>query len=543
MVEKKKILKQLVFFVCILIASSSIVNAQTTKARCPAGTALVSGTSKCCPSYNVNGKSIKATKTTNKNQCVYDLTGKGVYINKHVPGTDIYCVSNRSKDGCVGKSAQNMIESKTYTTTVYFQHSWGGGYKTKICKQAECQYVESYDGCPYGTYFAGWQKISGRGYTSGSYVQTTSDTSENYALTVKALCYYNKPPVTNNGTGETMQPQEIEKPEENVCPKSGNTEKMVNSTTYKFTYNLDGGHFIDGSTERTEIVNSKSIIGNLRLNPLKDGYKFISWQDETGKDFNFNEKPTKNINLKAKYEKLTDEEKDAYTCPKDYVLDPSNAKCYKYLKFNREGNTTSKASTDNIMQVPYQKNQNPTAGKAYNYTTYKYADGARMCYGYNSPNEGDPGVINPAQNGKRENIGKDNATYYFSEDGKTIEYDDQDTWKLVDSCNFGSKCSVDACTSIEGECEVTYSAIIFHSINATYTKKIDTTEIVEDKDNTSGENKDNKTNEDVAENPKTGTKLWIFITLGIVFSAIGVYYYHKYRKTEPKENENATLDN
>lgn len=74
-------------------------------------------------------------------------------------------------------------------------------------------------------------------------------------------------------------------------------------------------------------------------------------------------------------------------------------------------------------------------------------------------------------------------------------------------------------------------------------KKIDTTEIVEDKDNTSGENKDNKTNEDVAENPKTGTKLWIFITLGIVFSAIGVYYYRKYRKTEPKENENTTLDN
>jgi len=66
MVEKKKILKQLVFFVCILIASSSIVNAQTTRARCPAGTALISGTNKCCPSYNVNGKSIKVTETTKK---------------------------------------------------------------------------------------------------------------------------------------------------------------------------------------------------------------------------------------------------------------------------------------------------------------------------------------------------------------------------------------------------------------------------------------------------------------------------------------------
>lgn len=489
MVEKKKILKQLVFFVCILIASSSIVNAQTIT-KCPEGLTTCPGDSSKC--YR-KGSSMKT-----KPDCKYD--------KKQV----------------------------TYTTVIYVNDAGGKSYDTKICKQAQCNWNEVYNGCPYGTYFAGWQKVSGKVSVYGSYIYTTSDISSNYYGSVKALCYYNKPPVTNNGTSETMQPQEIEKPEENVCPKSGNTEKMVNSTTYKFTYNLDGGHFIDGSTERTEIVNSKSIIGNLRLNPLKDGYKFISWQDETGKDFNFNEKPTKNINLKAKYEKLTDEEKDAYTCPKDYVLDPSNAKCYKYLKFNREGNTTSKASTDNIMQVPYQKNQNPTAGKAYNYTTYKYADGARMCYGYNSPNEGDPGVINPAQNGKRENIGKDNATYYFSEDGKTIEYDDQDTWKLVDSCNFGSKCSVDACTSIEGECEVTYSAIIFHSINATYTKKIDTTEIVEDKDN--------KTNEDVAENPKTGTKLWIFITLGIVFSAIGVYYYRKYRKTEPKENENATLN-
>lgn len=71
MVEKKKILKQLVFFVCILIASSSIVNAQTTKARCPAGTALVSGTSKCCPSYFIENKSVKATSIDNSNRCRY----------------------------------------------------------------------------------------------------------------------------------------------------------------------------------------------------------------------------------------------------------------------------------------------------------------------------------------------------------------------------------------------------------------------------------------------------------------------------------------
>lgn len=532
MVEKKKILKQLVFFVCILIASSSIVNAQTTRARCPAGTALISGTNKCCPSYNVNGKSIKATETTKKNQCVYDLTGNGVYTSKHVPGTDIYCVSNRSKDGCVGKSAQNMIESKTYTTTVYFQHSWGGGYKTKICKQAECQYVESYDGCPYGTYFAGWQKISGRGYTSGSYVQTTSDTSENYTLTVKALCYNNKLPVTNNGTGKIIESQPIEEPVENVCPKSENKEKIINANNYKFTYNLDGGHFIDGSTERTEIIDSYSVVGAFKLNPLKNGYKFVSWQDENGKDFDFSTKPTKNTTLKAKYEKLTDEEKDVYTCPKDYVLDPSNAKCYKYLKFNREGNTTSKASIDNVMQVPYQTNQSPTAGKAYNYTTISYEDGSRMCYGYNAPSEGDPGEIINIKDSKLNTIGKNNATYYFSENGKNVEYEDQDNWKSADTCDFGSYCNLDECTKVSGACDVTWSAIIFHSVDATYTKELDTTEIVEGKDTISKGNTGDKSEEEISENPKTGSKLWIFITLGVAFSAAGTYYYRKYRKTE-----------
>lgn len=47
MVEKKKILKQLVFFVCILIASSSIVNAQTIT-KCPEGlTTCPNDSSKC----------------------------------------------------------------------------------------------------------------------------------------------------------------------------------------------------------------------------------------------------------------------------------------------------------------------------------------------------------------------------------------------------------------------------------------------------------------------------------------------------------------
>lgn len=295
---------------------------------------------------------------------------------------------------------------------------------------------------------------------------------------------------------------------------------------------MDGGHFIDGSTERTEIIDSYSVVGAFRLNPLKKGYKFVSWQDENGKDFDFSTKPTKNTTLKAKYEKLTDEEKDVYACPKDYVLDPSNAKCYKYLKFNREGNTTSKASIDNVMQVPYQTNQSPTAGKAYNYTTISYEDGSRMCYGYNAPSEGDPGEIIYIKDSKLNTIGKNNATYYFSENGKNVEYEDQDNWKSADTCDFGSYCNLDECTKVSGACDVTWSAIIFHSVDATYAKELDTTEIVEGKDTISKGNTGDKSEEEISENPKTGSKLWIFITLGVAFSAAGTYYYRKYRKTE-----------
>lgn len=446
MVEKKKILKQLVFFVCILIASSSIVNAQTTK-ECPPNTTRVPNTNKCCAKFY----SVPATKVEG-NDCKYPQKNVSSYYS-HKGGTYDGVSCPLTGKYCHGKFPFDM-ESVTYSTIVFVQNTNGATYMMMECKQAQCAWEKIYTACPAGTYFAGWQKVSGNGFTSGTHIQTSSDTSENYSLTVQPLCYYKKPPVTNNGTGKIIESQPIEEPVENVCPKSENKEKIINANNYKFTYNLDGGHFIDGSTERTEIIDSYSVVGAFRLNPLKKGYKFVSWQDENGKDFDFSTKPTKNTTLKAKYEKLTDEEKDVYACPKDYVLDPSNAKCYKYLKFNREGNTTSKASIDNVMQVPYQTNQSPTAGKAYNYTTISYEDGSRMCYGYNAPSEGDPGEIIYIKDSKLNTIGKNNATYYFSENGKNVEYEDQDNWKSADTCDFGSYCNLDACTKVSGACDI-----------------------------------------------------------------------------------------
>ena len=188
------------------------------------------------------------------------------------------------------------------------------------------------------------------------------------------------------------------------------------------------------------------------------------------------------------------------------------------------------------MQVPYQTNQTPSSSTAYNYTKVSYTNDSRMCYGYNYTNEGDPGAISYIKDGPIAITGKNNATYYFTENGKNIEYEDQDWWKSEDNCNFESSCNVDQCTKIEGACDVTWSAIIFHSVNATYAKELDTTEIVEGKNTISKGNTGDKSKEEISENPKTGSKLWIFIILGVSFSAVGTYYYRKYKKVEENSN-------
>lgn len=117
---------------------------------------------------------------------------------------------------------------------------------------------------------------------------------------------------------------------------------------------------------------------------------------------------------------------------------------------------------------------------------------------------------------------------------KNVEYEVQEWWKSADTCDFGSYCNLDACTKVSGACDITWSAIIFHSVDATYAKELDTTEIVEDNDNN---NEDNNIKDDnVSDTPKTGSKLWIFIILGVSFSAVGTYYYRKYKKVEENSN-------
>lgn len=212
MVEKKKILKQLVFLVCILIASSSIVNARTVL-ECPSNTKVVPGTSKCCAKfYGVSAVKAEA------NQCYYTKKNLDPYFKRGKTYDGVTCPLIGSY--CTGKYPFDAT-SKTYTTTVYFQESWGGEYITKECTQAQCQWTISYSNCPSGTYFAGWQKVSGKVDVYGNNIYTTSDTISNYSGSVKALCYYNKPPVTTTGTETEEELKQIEEPVEEVCPASG----------------------------------------------------------------------------------------------------------------------------------------------------------------------------------------------------------------------------------------------------------------------------------------------------------------------------------
>ncbi len=509
----------LIFGLFIIMFGINSVSAQTIM-TCPSGKYPVSGTDKCCAKFH----GVKSTSISYNNECEYPQSSvSSKYAHKGGTYNGVTCPLIGKY--CYGGYPSNMIKT-TYTTTIAVLDHNGDVYYNVTCVSAQCQKEISYAKCPSGTYYSGLKKISGSVSVFGKSLYTTSSSVSNYTGTVQVVCTPNKVYYgSTGGAGTVTSPIETTDTETNTCPKSGNTTKITNVNNYKITYNLDGGHFLDGSTSRTEIVKDNSSVGALRLNPLKNGYKFVSWQDESGKDFDFNSKISKDITLKATYEKIEDELKDAYSCPNGYTLDPSSTKCYKMLNFN----STSNASLSGIFYVPNQSTADPISGTAYNYTTYAYADGDRMCYGYNAPNDGDPGSIALMGDKEPSATGKDNATYYFKDGSGYTEYEDQDWWKSEDTCNFGSNCSLDACTKISGSCKVTYSAIIFHVVDATFEKKLDTTEVVQLQDETNDEN-DDKVLQEIIDNPKTGTILMV-IAWVVGFTALGysIYYFRKNR--------------
>ena len=162
---------------------------------------------------------------------------------------------------------------------------------TKSCSKS-IKYLSSGNELPTptrkGYIFEGWyqentyQNKIGDG---GSEINPTS----NMTLYAKWSKEGTKAPENNSESNQTKDPK-----------KNGEEESDKNnaSTTYKVTFDTDGGTKIQSQT----IKKGKKI--NKPANPTKKGYKFIEWQ-LNNKTFDFNTVVNKDIVLKAKWEKVS----------------------------------------------------------------------------------------------------------------------------------------------------------------------------------------------------------------------------------------------
>lgn len=171
---------------------------------------------------------------------------------------------------------------------------------------------------------------------------------------------------------------------------------------YTVTFELDGGTFSNGDTNRKMVVSSEAILNPLPYNPTKAGYKFIGWYNSDNEKYEFYKNVSSNITLFAKWEKYSDDENCTYSCNSGDVFDPSTNKCIAVEKFSN--NSTL------ISEVNYTKN---CVNELLNYTDYS-------CSG---------------------NCNKENCSSAYT----------SNLWYENNNCKFGSSCT----SSDNGSCSIT----------------------------------------------------------------------------------------
>lgn len=351
-----------------------------------------------------------------------------------------------------------------------------------------------------GYYLQGWSTSSScSAYIGVDDNPSTEDTIylNNYYQGNLYTCWGTTPPTADNYI-----------PENNVVETPDETVVAYTRPIYTITYDLNGGKFIDGTTSRISYIPADKAIGDPKTNPIKDGMKFKEWQ-LNGSKFDFSQKPTQNITLKAVYEELTEEDKLYYCESSSDVLEVSTKTCY------------------NVMKLDESK-------KLYNYTLYSYAAGGTFCYAYNATNNTPGGIYFRTDVSGYETItGKNNADY------SSYGYPDKEAWVSKDTCLIATECT-EAASVNRPACETRWDAIIYSTKSALLKEEkieedgtdvpIDDEPIVPDtpsddeKDNTDKDNND----KDVSESPKTGDAL-ILIAWVVGIGAIGytVYYFRK----------------
>lgn len=351
-----------------------------------------------------------------------------------------------------------------------------------------------------GYYLQGWSTSSScSAYIGVDDNPSTEDTIylNNYYQGNLYTCWGTTPPTADNYV-----------PENNVVETPDETVVAYTRPIYTVTYDLNGGKFIDGTTRRISYIPADKAIGDPKTNPIKDGMKFKEWQ-LNGSKFDFSQKPTQNITLKAVYEKLTEEDKLYYCESSSDVLEVSTKTCY------------------NVMKLDESK-------KLYNYTLYSYTAGGTFCYAYNATNNTPGGIYFRTDVSGYETItGKNNADY------SSYGYPHKEAWVSKDTCLIATECT-EAASVNRPACETRWDAIIYSTKSALLKEEkieedgtdvpIDDEPIVPDtpsddeKDNTDKDNND----KDVSESPKTGDAL-ILIAWVVGIGAIGytVYYFRK----------------
>ena len=111
---------------------------------------------------------------------------------------------------------------------------------------------------------------------------------------------------TEKTNGDVTKPDENPepiKPEEEKPNSNQNSGEKV--AVYTVTFDSDGGNKV-----ATKYIQ-KNYKAKKPADPTKEGYKFLGWYLNE-KEYNFNTKVTKNITLKAKWEKIVEEPKIGY---------------------------------------------------------------------------------------------------------------------------------------------------------------------------------------------------------------------------------------
>ncbi|MGM9876632.1 MAG: InlB B-repeat-containing protein [Bacilli bacterium] len=445
---------------------------------------------KSCPSTWIGKSGVSQTNCKRGDACYRcrNLSGEGYTYVWGLYGDSGSCAYQNDITSSSNCNAKNIK-----TLSVTFNTTDGGtitGNTTAECTTTQsspnsCK-VTTPTATRSGYYLQGWGTSSScssyRSVNSDGTITISSSTPSNlYA------CWGTEPP--NNG---------------NYNPTIDEDATVAYTRPiYTVTYDLDGGKFIDGTTSRTSYIPSDKAIGDPKTNPIKDGMKFKEWQ-LNGNKFDFSQKPTQNITLKAVYEELTEEDKLYYCESSSDVLEVSTKTCY------------------NVMKLDESK-------KLYNYTLYSYAAGGTFCYAYDATNNTPGGVYFRTDVSGYETItGKNNADY------SSFGYPEKEAWVSKDTCLIATECTEDA--SIDRPaCETRWDAIIYSTKSALLKEEKfdeDGTDVPIDDEpidpDTPSDDEKNDNDKDVSDSPKTGDAL-ILIAWVVGIGAIGytVYYFRK----------------